>query len=161
MAFSEPSGPADATPTITGDVVVEEVTLNRKGGSLTATLKRGIRAGLNADPGLFYGARLDFAAGGACVLMAPAAKSAGAASEADTPRFHVTRVSPHRFVVDLVDDGAPVVDPMTEALLIILREQVKAGQRKIVPADDSAGMFASIREKLAEQDIRLRAMSDK
>lgn len=109
---------------IVGDVILDEVNVNQKGGSLTATLKKTIRNGLSVAAGHLDGALLQFEEGVACVLMA---SSITQDDHNEPHRFRVTRVSPQRFVVDLVDEQAPTVDPVTQAVLLLLQEQIKEG----------------------------------
>lgn len=138
---------------ISGDVVVDDVTVNQKGGSLTATLKKMLRTNLNTAAGYLLGARMDFAGGTSCVLMTPALEAEDSAAR----QLRVTRVSPHRFLVDLVEEDEATVDPMTEALLVLLQQQVTAGGREIAPAERS---LKSIREIQANSAERLKLLDD-
>jgi hypothetical protein len=144
-----------APSTISGDVIVDEVSLNQKGGSLTATLKKPIRAGLDIAAGHLSGALLKFAGGVTCVLMAPAEKSP---KEDETPRFRVTRVSPHRFVVDLVEEQTAGVDRMTQAVLTTIQAQIEAGTRVLVTTEESTKVLKRLRTKSAEQKKRLASL---
>lgn len=146
--------PTITAPIILGDVVVHPVTVNQKGGSLTATLKKALRADWTVASGRLHGARMEFGNGVACVLMAP---EVAGTIDISTPRFHVTQVSPSRFQVDLLGEDTPTMEPMTAALLSILKEQIKAGRRKLVPANQS---LKTIRRIRADVGARLKELDD-
>jgi hypothetical protein len=111
---------------IIGNLTVEPVTVNQKGGSLAAILKKSIRGNLG-EADFCYGAKMEFDNGMTCVLVAPGA-SPGADDE---PRFYVRRVSPSRFVIDCnVQEDA--VDPITQAMLGILDREIKAGTLEVM-----------------------------
>lgn len=150
----------ESVATITGDVTVDDVTLNIKGGSLTAVLKKAIRAGLDMDARHCFGAKLDFAEGASCILMA-AAEIGAQQRRSNAPKFRVTRVSSRRFVVDLVDNKLAPVEPLTQALLSIIKEQIKAGKRKFVSSDEAEHTIKHLREKSTERQSRLVAMQRK
>jgi hypothetical protein len=138
------AGSAMGEPTISGDVVVHAVTVNQKGGSLTATLKKPLRADWTVASGRLHGARMEFADGVACVLMAPEAEGT---IDISTPRFQI----------DLLGKDTPTMEPMTAALVAILQEQIKAGQRNIVPADQSLKTIRRIKSDVA---ARLKELGD-
>ncbi|MFT4100628.1 MAG: hypothetical protein QM674_06240 [Burkholderiaceae bacterium] len=114
---------------VSGDVTVEQTRLNTKGGSMTATLKKTLRAAFDQGTDMAVGARLDFGTLGSLVLLAP-----GGAEGAQQHLGHirVTRMHDRRFMVDLVDDGAEINDPMTQAFLTMIVEQFKRGERALV-----------------------------
>ena len=147
--------------TITGEVTVDDVTLNSKGGSLTAVLKKTIRSGLAMDARHCFGAKLDFAEGASCILMAAAEIGAQQRHSKNAPKFRVTRVSSRRFVVDLIDNKLAPVEPLTQALLSILKEQIKAGQRKFISSDEAGHTIKQLREQSTERQSRLVAMQRK
>ncbi len=134
-----------ASRTISGDATdVERTQLNVKGGSMTAILKKPMRAALPED--FAYGARLDFGAGVSCVVLAPGSLE----GEVEGGRhIHVTRVSDTRLVLDLVDDAAPTSDPMELAFLRMVIEQFKRGERTLAGADEADAAFRNLRPEVA------------
>lgn len=132
MARTRQSG--DDVPSITGDVVVESVTVNDKGGSLSAIIKRKIRGRLRAAERC-YGAKLEFEPGVSCVLVAGRQK-----------RVRVSKIS-RGFIVELVDGDQEVVDPTTKAVLDIYEEMLKAGKVKLLSADGALVRLDGVRER--------------
>jgi hypothetical protein len=111
---------------IIGNLTVEPVTVNQKGGSLAAILKKSIRGNLG-EADFCYGAKIEFDNGMTCVLVAPGSSP----GMDDEPRFYVRRVSPSRFVIDCnVQEDA--VDPITQAMLGILDKEIKAGKLEVM-----------------------------
>ena len=111
---------------IIGSLVVEPVTVNQKGGSVAAILKKSIRGNL-ADADVCYGAKIEFENGVSCVLVAPGASP----GLDDEPKFYVRRVSPSRFVIDY-NVQEETVDPITLAMLGILDREIKAGTLEVM-----------------------------
>jgi hypothetical protein len=137
-------------PTIVGDVAVESVTVNDKGGSLSAILKRPLRADF-AGGGLFYGARIDFEPGISCVLVAPGRTEAKDRTGKGR-KFRVQRVTRHRYVLDFGDDDREVVDPVTQATLKILEEMAKHARLTLLSREAADQRFAKFQELEAEGD---------
>jgi hypothetical protein len=137
-------------PTIVGDVAVESVTVNDKGGSLSAILKRPLRTDF-AGGGLFYGARIDFEPGISCVLVAPGRTEAKDRTGKGR-KFRVQRVTPHRYVLDFGDDDREVVDPVTKATLKILEEMARTGRLTLLSQEETDKRFAKFQELEAEGD---------
>jgi hypothetical protein len=137
-------------PTIVGDVAVESVTVNDKGGSLSAILKRPLRADF-AGGGLFYGARIDFEPGISCVLVAPGRTEAKDRTGKGR-KFRLQRVTPHRYVLDFGDDDREVVDPVTQATLKILEEMARTGRLALLGKEAADKRFAKLKELETEGD---------
>lgn len=116
---------------VSGDVTVEQTRLNTKGGSLTATLKKGLRAAFDQGSDTAVGARLDFGSLGSLVLLAPGAEG----DQQPLGHIRMTRMHDRRFVLDLVDDSVAAGDPMTQAFLTMVIEQFKKGERTLVDRD--------------------------
>jgi hypothetical protein len=111
---------------IIGNLIVEPVTVNQKGGSVAAILKKSIRGNLG-EADFCYGAKMEFDNGMTCVLVAPGASP----GMEDEPKFYVRRVSPSRFVIDC-DVQEATIDPITEAMLLLLDKEIKAGTLEVV-----------------------------
>jgi len=128
-----PKESVDDVPSITGDVVVESVTLNDKGGSVSAIIKRKIRGRLKAAERC-YGAMMEFQPGVSCVLVAGHRR-----------RIRVSKI-PSGFLVQLEDGDQEVVDPTTKAVLDIYEEMLKAGKVKLLPAEEAERRLAKVLE---------------
>jgi hypothetical protein len=131
-------------PTIKGDVHVESVTVNAKGGSLSAILKQSLRRGFVED-GSFYGARMDFEDGTPVVIIAQ--RFAGGR------RYLVTQIADNRYMIELEEDaGKETVDPMTKATLQILEQMTKAGKLTLLDSDETDKRLAKMQKSIAEGD---------
>ena len=140
-----------ATPSIVGDVTVDKITLNKKGGSLAAILKRPIRGSMDTSASSCFGAKMEFTGGQTCVLLAPHEMAADASAKKG-PRIHVTRVAPNRFMVDLLAEGEAVtIDPLTEAALTIVQEQIKRRETDLIDADEAMAAIDELRETLSKK----------
>jgi hypothetical protein len=125
-------------PSIVGDVTAESITINAKGGSLTAILKRGVRGGL--VPGKqSYGAKIEFEPGVSCVLVAPGQQR----------KFRVVKIA-NGFVVTLEGGEREVVDPMTKAVLAAYEEMLRAGKVKLLAPDEAERRFAAVLQKASK-----------
>jgi hypothetical protein len=126
------------SPSIVGDVTAESITINAKGGSLTAILKRGVRG--NLVPGkLSYGAKIEFEPGVSCVLVAPGQRR----------KFRVAKIA-NGFVVTLEGGEREVVDPTTKAVLAAYEEMLKAGKVKLLSTDEAERRFTGVLEKASK-----------
>jgi hypothetical protein len=140
---------AESAPTIVGDVPVETVAVNTKGGSLSAIIKRSLRGDFTGGAS-FYGARMDFEPGISCVLVAPGRTEARDHSGPDR-KFRVQRVTPRRYIIDFGDEEKDVtIDPMTKATLQILEEMAKAGKLTLLSPEEADKRFAQIEAGIAE-----------
>jgi hypothetical protein len=126
--------PGGETPSILGDVVVDSVTLNAKGGSTTAIIKQKIRGRLRPSERC-YGAKIEFQPGVSCLLVADRKQ-----------RFRVTRI-PGGFLVAVEDGNEEVVDPTTKAVLDLYEEMLKAGKVKLLLPEEAERRFGRILEK--------------
>jgi hypothetical protein len=124
------------TPSILGDVVVDSVTLNAKGGSTTAIIKRKIVGRLRPSERC-YGAKIEFRPGVTCLLMADRKQ-----------RFRVTRISGGFLVA--VEGNDEVVDPTTKAVLDLYEEMLKASKVKLLSPDEAERRLDRVLEKSAE-----------
>jgi hypothetical protein len=130
-------------PTIIGNVPVESVAVNAKGGSVAAILKKSIRGDL-ADLSICYGAKMEFEPGVSCVFVAPGEIAQARGSEAR--KFRVKRVSPRRYIIDLDHEEAEMIDPLTQAMLHILERQLKDGQMKLLTDDQVTGRLSELEQ---------------
>jgi hypothetical protein len=127
---------------IIGDVATESVTLNSKGGSLSAILKQGIRGELTAGA-LSYGAKIEFEPGVSCILVAPGQIKSDQ-QPGDERRFRVLKVS-SGFVITLEKEGAgEVLDPTTKAIISVLDRMLEAGRVKLLSPDESERRLAGV-----------------
>jgi hypothetical protein len=121
-----------------GDVTAESITINAKGGSLTAILKRGVRGGLVAGK-RSYGANIEFEPGISCVLVAPGQQR----------KFRVAKIA-NGFVVTLEGGDQEVVDPTTKAVLTAYEEMLQAGKVKLLAPYEADRRFAGVLEKASK-----------
>lgn len=119
---------------IVGDVTASsDVSVNRKGGSVTTTLKKVLRERLNLVGNHMYAATMQFSSGQSLLLMR---------GETENPRsaVRVTQVARNRFEIELADDGDDdPVDDLTAAFVMAKRELFKKGELELtapVSADD-------------------------
>jgi hypothetical protein len=119
--------------TIEGKVPIAPVTVNKKGGSTAIILKKEIR-GDDFTGGTGYAARMEFADGVACVLLAPGeiAAEATAADAPDARVFRVTPVTGHSFLIDFGAPQEAKIDPVTLAILTLLEKKMAAGKTDLM-----------------------------
>ena len=132
--MSNPKTRAGVDPSIVGDAVVELVTLNNKGGSLSATLKVPLRGDLSPEKRC-YGAKIEFAPGISCVLVA-----------GHQGRIRVVKI-PNGFMLKLEDGEQEVVDPTTKAVLNLYEEMLKAGTVELLTPAEAQRRFAGVIER--------------
>lgn len=107
---------------IVGDVVVAtEVSVNTKGGSLSTTLRKGIRETLGDVGDRLTAASLQFASGESVVLLGGTAGS-GATS------VRVSRVGVNRFEIELENGEEEEIDDLTAAFLMLKTDQFRKGR---------------------------------
>ena len=130
-------------PPITGDIAATaEVTINTKGGSVTATLKKSLRDRLGELSDHLSGAALQFASGPAVVLLA----GAGAGMFAGA-RLRVRMTGRNRFEIEIEDDGDTEIDAVTAAFLRLKRDQFEKG-------------LLDLSDPMSSDDLRHRAESE-
>ena len=136
---------------IVGDVAVtSDVTLNTKGGSVTATLRKSLAQRLGEARTRLSGAALQFSNGQAMVILA-------GGGEAKLKSFHVRRVSQDRFEIALEDSEAVELHTVAAAFL---RLKVDQFQRDVLELSDpksadewrrkTTADFADVEEALAD-----------
>ena len=107
------------TPTITGDVAaVSQVTVNTKGGSVTATLKKAIRDRLGKIGGQLSAAALEFGNGSSVVLM-----SAGSVETS----LRVHKIGANRFEIEIINEQEEEIDNVAAAFINLKKSQFEAG----------------------------------
>ncbi len=127
---------------IVGDVeAMTEVTVNTKGGSMTATLKKALRERLGSLAGGLAGAAVQFTTGQAVVLLSPGGEGAGG-------QVRVYRIGKNRFEIELDTGEDEEVDDVTAAFLQIKRSQFIKGELELLPPVSAA-------QRRAESDARL------
>lgn len=111
---------AEMVHRISGDVSAStDVTVNTKGGSTTATLRKDLRDQLGDVGGHLLGATVPLGGDLSALVMVPDRPGQG--------RVRVQRSGHNRFEVVLDDDGA-TEDPLLDAFLRIKVAQFTAGQ---------------------------------
>lgn len=112
-----------ASAAIIGDVAAKaDVTVNTKGGSVTATLKKALRDQLSQTTGALSGAAFRFASGEAVVLLTGTGNAAP---------VRVRRTGENRFEIELQSDDAEPVDAMTDAFLTLKKEAFRLGKLEL------------------------------
>jgi hypothetical protein len=112
----------------TGDVVARaDLTINTKGGSTTAILKKAIRERLGALGQHLPAAALEFSTGQAIVLLA-----GNTASQESWLPVRVCRVGRNRFEIAIETDASEEVDEVTAAFLRLKRDQFAKGTLRLV-----------------------------
>ncbi len=107
-------------PIFSGDVVAStEVTVNTKGGSTTAILRKDLRDTLGDIGTRLSAAALQFAAGPAVVLLSP---------ERTGRHVRVQRLGDNRFEIDLDTGDGAEIDDITAAFLTLKLAQFKGGE---------------------------------
>ena len=126
-----------------GDIAVRaDVTVNKKGGSLTATLKKSLRDRLGETGARLSAAAVEFGTGQTVLLLS---RSLG---ERDVP-VHVRKVGENRFEIEALGDTGVEIDEVTAAFLRLKRDLFTKGKLEIsgpLSADDwRATMDAKLR----------------
>lgn len=144
---------------ITGDIAASsDVTVNTKGGSMTATLRKPLRDLLPDKMGHLSGAALEFEGGEAVVILA-----------GSTKRYHsptgvqVRRVSRNIFEIEMeTEDGkSEEVDVVTAAFLTIKEKQLARGTLRLSDPMSAEGWRAKTDAELAEvRDMLASAARD-
>lgn len=125
---------------ITGDVTAAtEVTINTKGGSMTAILKKVLRDQLGRLGNHLPAAVLQFTGGPAVVLM-----SSGAGESC----LRVHRLGGNRFEIELDAGDDEEVDDLTVAFLRLKESQFKAGNLLLMAPVTADDWRAEMDEKL-------------
>jgi len=113
---------------ITGDVAAStDVTINKKGGSVTATLKKSLRDSLGDLGESVAAATVEFSTGQAILLLS----GVPGAAEKTAAEVHVRKVGPNRFEIELDTDEDEEVDEVTAAFLRLKIDQFTKGGLKL------------------------------
>ena len=116
---------------IVGDIAAStDVTVNSKGGSMTATLRKVLRDGLGPVDRNLAGATIEFANGQGVVLLG------GKAGQSD---IRVRRLGPNRFELGLNEVEGQDITPLEAAFLALKREQLENGELETAEPVDAAG----------------------
>lgn len=127
-----------------GDVeAASEVTVNTKGGSMTATLKKGLRERLGQVFGRLAGGVLQFETGQSLLLLSPGA-GAGLAS------VRVQRIGRNRFEIELDTHENEEVDEVTAAFLRLKQAQFVNDELTLLPPVDADELRAEADRDMAE-----------
>lgn len=141
-----------------GDIAVAaDVTVNSKGGSMTATLKKALREKLGDLGEQLAGAALQFTTGQAIVLLS----TAGGGVQAP---IRVQRTGRNRFEIELEAGGDDEVDEVTAAFLSLKKQQFVSGDLKLMTPVTAQQLKAEADEQMAaarEAVATLTARSNK
>ena len=141
----------DLSHAIVGDVVaVTEVTVNTKGGSMTAILKKVLRERLGRLGNHLPAAVLQFTSGPSLVLL-----SSGTGESC----LRVHRMGENRFEIALDDGEDEEVDDLTAAFLRLKESQFKAGSLPLMAPVTADEWRADMDEKLKNARRAARALS--
>ncbi|MBV9391075.1 MAG: hypothetical protein JOY96_04200 [Verrucomicrobia bacterium] len=116
-------------PPIVGDVNVESVTVNKKGGSLSAIFKKS----LQLDPGedaQWYGAKIEVEPGVAGVLVVPGRTTT------QPKKFRVTQFA-SGVMINLEDEKEKGINPTVAAVLSVFGEMLKVGELPLDTPEES------------------------
>jgi hypothetical protein len=116
-------------PSIVGDVSAEAVTLNAKGGSLSAIIKQGIRGDLSAK-GACFGANIEVEPGVSCLIVAPVRSA-----KIMKGRIRVQKLE-HGVFISFDDGTGHKVDSFTQKVLSLYEELIKEGKVGLVSAEE-------------------------
>jgi len=142
----------DEHPRIVGDIAsVTHVSVNTKGGSLSATLKKGIRESLSTVGDRLTAAALEFASGSSVVLLSGGMAGSGATS------IRVVRTGRNRFEIELDTGEEEEVDDLTAAFLMLKVDQFKKDRLRLLPAVSAEEWRAEMDEKFRQAEARAAA----
>ena len=145
----------EATDTFVGDVAAASgVTVNSKGGSLTATLKKALREKLGDVDGLggqLAGAAVQFAGGPAVVLLS-------AASGLKSP-IRVQQTGRNRFEIELDSGDEEDVDEVTAAFLRLKQQQFVSGELELMAPAGSEQLATEADSQMAKARAAVAALT--
>lgn len=136
-------------------LVFTELTVNTKGGAMSAILKKAIRESLGEVGGRLGAASLTFDSGPSIVLLTGANVADAAATQ-----VRVSRVGKSRFVVDLETGDAAEIDEMTDAFIRLKIEQFKREQLELLPAVTADEWQAEMDEKFRTAETKARSTTN-
>ncbi len=141
---------------ITGDVVVTtDVTVNTKGGSMTATLKKSLREKLGESGGRLLAATMEFATGQSIVLLSGSSGTA----ELNAP-VHVRRIGRNRFEVELQTGEDEEIDEVTAAFLRLKKDQFEKGKLQLTAPVTASGWRVAVADKFHAADVAMRKVTE-
>jgi hypothetical protein len=145
----------EAADTFVGDVAAASgVTVNSKGGSLTATLKKALREKLGdvADfGGQLAGAAVQFPGGPAVVLLSPASGL--------TSPIRVQQTGRNRFEIELDSGEGEEVDEVTAAFLRLKQQQFVSGELELMGPAGAEQLAAEAGSQMAEAREAVAALT--
>ncbi len=145
--------PRKAQPSaILGDVVAnEDVTVNTKGGSMTATLKKALRDKLGDIGASLSAAAVQFETGQAVVLLS----RVPGATNTDSP-LRVRKIGLNRFEVGIANAGDEDVDEVTAAFLQLKKDLFSKGKLRLSAPVTADAWRAEMDEQIAAVDAALQ-----
>ncbi len=146
----------ELTQVITGDVeAITVVTVNTKGGSMTATLKKALREKLGEFGGRLTGAAVQFATGQAILLLSPS----GGSSSIAPVRVH--RIGKNRFEIELATGEDEEIDNVTAAFLQLKQDQFEKGELALMPSVNADQWRIETEENMDAARRAMRVLEDK
>lgn len=132
---------------ITGDVAATaDVTINTKGGSTTATLRKALRDRLGRLGDQMAGAAVEFATGQALVLLS------GGSGAADAAPVRVRKIGRNRFEIELEVEEDEEVDEVTAAFLRLKKDQFERGLLNLSAPMTADALEARMKKRFAAID---------
>ncbi len=141
---------------ITGDVeAMTMVTVNTKGGSMTATLKKALRETLGEIGGRLTAAAVQFATGQAILLLSPSGDSSSIAP------VRVHRIGKNRFEIELDTGEDEEIDNVTAAFLQLKQDQFEKGELVLMPSVNADQWRIETEENMDAARRAMRVLEDK
>lgn len=134
-----------------GDVVaLTEITVDRRSGSLRATLKKELQERLGPIGNQLTAAALQFASGPSAVLLCGTGGGAAVA-------IGVHRVGANRYEIELETGEDTEVDDVTAAFLVLKIDQFKKGRLPLLPAVTADEWQEEMDEKFRAAEAKAEA----
>ncbi len=125
-----------------GDIAaMSDVSVNTSGGSLNATLKKGIRETLGEFGDHLTAAVLQFSNDQGVVLLG------GGLGTSDASSVRVSKISKNRFEIELDVGDHEEIDDITAAFLMLKVDQFKRNRLNLLPAVTAEDWQAEMDEK--------------
>lgn len=146
----------ELTQVITGDVeAITVVTVNTKGGSMTATLKKALREKLGEIGGRLTAAAVQFATGQAILLLSPSGDSSSIAP------VRVHRIGKNRFEIELDTGEDEEIDNVTAAFLQLKQDQFEKGKLALMPPVNADQWRTETEKSMDAARRAMRVLEDK
>lgn len=146
------------TNAISGDVaIMANVTLNTKGGSTTAIIKKPLRDRLGKVGDHLAAATLEFATGQALILLMGAIPGV---PKGRAP-LRVRRTGRNRFEIELESDGDAEIDEVTAAFLRLKKHLFEKGKLRLSEAVTAEEWRTAMDKKIAVAEAAMKKVEAK